>query len=63
MTTKKILGKNTFEPIPYSSWIKNNTQQKAFKQTPHRNKLFPIKVKENLSHAISLPVFNLTLEN
>ena len=22
-----LLGKYTFQPIPYSSWIKNNTQQ------------------------------------
>ena len=27
-----LLGKSTFKPIPYSSWIKNNTQQKPVKQ-------------------------------
>ena len=27
-----LLGKSTFKPIPYSSWIKNITQQKPIKQ-------------------------------
>ena len=27
-----LLGNSTFKPIPYSSWIKNNTQQKSLKQ-------------------------------
>ena len=26
-----LLGKSTFKPIPYSSWIKNNTRQKPIK--------------------------------
>ena len=26
-----LLGKSSFKPIPYSSWIKNNTQQKPVK--------------------------------
>ena len=28
----ELLGKSTFKPIPYSSWMKNNTQQKLFKK-------------------------------
>ena len=27
-----LLGTSTFKPIPYSRWIKNNTQQKKIKQ-------------------------------
>ena len=27
-----LLGKSTFKPIPYSSWIKNNTQKKPVEQ-------------------------------
>ena len=27
-----LLGKSSFQPIPYSPWIKNNTQQKLIKQ-------------------------------
>ena len=29
-----LLGTSTFKPIPYSQWIKNNTQQKTNKTTP-----------------------------
>ena len=28
-----------FKPIPYSHWIKNNTQQKKIKHQPHRKDL------------------------
>ena len=27
-----LLGKSSFKPVPYSNWIKNNTQQKQFRQ-------------------------------
>ena len=33
-----LLGKSTFKPIPYSSWIKNNTQQKPVKQKLYKKK-------------------------
>ena len=44
-----LLGISTFKPIPYSHWIKNNTQQKQSKQKP-----FPLKEKENLTDTINL---------
>ena len=28
-----LLGNSTFKPIPYTSWIKNNTQQKPLRLT------------------------------
>ena len=31
-----FLGTSIFKPIPYSQWIKNNTQQKKIKQQPHK---------------------------
>ena len=30
-----LLVTSTFKPIPYSQWIKNNTQQKKIKEQPH----------------------------
>ena len=44
----------TFKPIPYSSWIQNNTQQKPFKQKMYKTDLFPIIEKENLTDNINL---------
>ena len=38
-----LLGKSTFKPIPYSSWIKNNTQQQLYSTN-----LFPLIEKEKL---------------
>ena len=37
-----LLGTSTFKPIPYSYWIKNNTQQKRIKQQPHKKDPFPL---------------------
>ena len=37
-----LLGTSTFKPIPYSQWIKNNTQQKRIKQDSHKKDLFPL---------------------
>ena len=30
-----LLGKPTFKPIPFSTWTKNNTQQKQFRPQPY----------------------------
>ena len=40
--------------MPYSQWIKNNTQQKKIKQQPHKKDLFPLIEKENLTDKINL---------
>ena len=37
-----LLGTTTFKPIPYSSWTKNNTQQKPLKQKLYKKDLFPL---------------------
>ena len=37
-----LLGTCTFEPIPYSHWIKSNTQQKKTEQQPHKKDHFPL---------------------
>ena len=42
-----LLGTSTFKPIPYSHWIKNNTQQKRIKQQPHKKDPFRLIEKEN----------------
>ena len=34
-----LLGTSTFKPIPYSSWIKNNTQQKPHSKKQYKQKL------------------------
>ena len=44
-----LLGTSTFKPIPYSHWIKNNTQQKAIKQQPHKKKHFSIDRKRKIN--------------
>ena len=49
-----LVGTSTFKPIPYSHWIKNNTQQKTIKQQPHKKDPFPLKEKENLTYIINL---------
>ena len=49
-----LLGTSTFKPIPFSYWIKNNTQQKRLKQQPHKKDLVPLIEKENLTHNINL---------
>ena len=49
-----LLGTSTFKPIPYSQWIKNNTQQKRIKHHPHKKDLFPLIEKENLTDKINL---------
>ena len=49
-----LLGTSTFKPIPYSHWIKNNTQQKTIKQQPHKKDTFPLIEKENLTDKIKL---------
>ena len=40
--------------MPYSQWIKNNTQQKRVKQHSHKKDLFPLIEKENLTDKINL---------
>ena len=37
-----LLGTSTFKPIPYSQWIKNNTQQKRTKQHLPKKDHFPL---------------------
>ena len=49
-----LLGTSTFKPIPYSQWIKNNTQQKRIKQHPPKKDHFPLIEKENLTDKINL---------
>ena len=48
-----LLGKSTFKPIPYSSWIKINTQQKPVKQKLYRKDLFPL-IEKEISLIISI---------
>ena len=49
-----MLGTSTFKPIPYSQWIKNNTQQKRIKQHSRKKDLYPLIEKENLTNKINL---------
>ena len=49
-----LLGTSTFKPIPYSQWIKSNTQQKRIKHHSHKKALFPLIEKENLTDKINL---------
>ena len=49
-----LLGTSTFKPIPYSQWIKNNTQQKRIKQHSHKKDPFLLIEKENLTDKINL---------
>ena len=49
-----LLGTSTFKPIPYSHWIKDNTQQTRNKQQPHNKDPFPLIEKENLTDTINL---------
>ena len=49
-----LLGTSTFKPIPYSQWIKNNTQQKRTKQHQTKKDHFPLIEKENLTDKINL---------
>ena len=44
-----LLGTSTFKPIPYSSWIKNNTQQKPIKKKLYKNDLLSLIDEENLT--------------
>ena len=37
-----LLGTSTFKPIPYSQWIKTNTQQKRIKQHSLKKRPFSI---------------------
>ena len=37
-----LLGTSTFKQIPYSQWIKNNTQQKRIKHHCHKKRPFSI---------------------
>ena len=55
-----LLGTSTFKPIPYSHWIKNNTQQKTIKQQLHKEDPFPLIEKENLTDIINFsgPLIN-----
>ena len=49
-----LLGTSTFKPIPYSQWIKTNTQQKRIKHNSHKKRLFSIIEKEKLTDKINL---------
>ena len=49
-----LLETSTFKPIPYSQWIKTNTQQKRIKQHSHKKDFFPLIEKENLTDKINL---------
>ena len=49
-----LLGTSTFKPIPYSQWIKNNTQQKRTKQHLPKKDHFPLIEKEDLTDKINL---------
>ena len=49
-----LLGKSTFKPIRYSSWIKNNTHQKPVKQKLYKKNLLLLIEKENLTDNINL---------
>ena len=49
-----LLGTSTFTPIPYSQWIKNNTQQKRIKHHANKKDLFLLIEKENLTDKINL---------
>ena len=49
-----LLGTSIFKPIPYSQWIKINTQQKRIKQHSHKKDFFPLIEKENLTDKIHL---------
>ena len=51
-----ILRNSTFKPIPYSSWIWNNAQQKPLRQKIYRTDLFLLVEKENLTDNINLRV-------
>ena len=48
------MGISTFKPIPFSLWIKNNTQQKPLRQKVYRTDRFPFIEKENLTDKVSL---------
>ena len=49
-----LLGNSTFKPIPYSSWIWNNAQQKPLRQKIYRTDLILLVEKENLTDNINL---------
>ena len=49
-----LLGTSTIKPIPYSSWIKNKTQQNPLKQKLYKKDLFPLKEKVNLTDNVNL---------
>ena len=49
-----LLGTSPFKPIPYSHWIKNNTQQKTIKQQPHKKYPLPLIENEKLTDIINL---------
>ena len=49
-----LRGTSTFKPIPYSQWIKNNTQQKRIINHSHKKDFFPLIEKENLTDKINL---------
>ena len=49
-----LIGTSTFKPIPYSHWIKYNTQQKRIKQQPHKKDPFPLIGKENPTDTTNL---------
>ena len=49
-----LLGNSTFKPIPYSSWIKNNTKHKPLRRKIYRTDLLPLIEKENLTDNINL---------
>ena len=49
-----LLDESTFKPISYSSWIKNNTQEKTVRQQSYKKNLFPVIENDNLTDHINL---------
>ena len=49
-----LLRTSTFKPISYSSWIKNNTEQKPVKQKLYKKDTFPLLEKENVTDNVNL---------
>ena len=49
-----LLGTSTFKLIPYSQWIKNNTNKKRLKHHSNKKVLFPLIETENFTDKINL---------
>ena len=58
-----LLGNSKFKPIPYSPWIKNNTQQKPLRQKMYRTDLLFLREKENTIENINLSNPQIPIQN